>query len=301
MNYYNEAENYIKKAEVNKLARKYEENNELLITYWNVGRLIVEAQGGVRAKYGNKLLKGWAEKLTLKYGNGYNYTNLSRFRKFYMLFPIVSTVSQLSWSIISEVLPIKIKNKRNYYINLCITNNLSVRELRNEIKNNSYERLINKPKDIEIIQPMKKLNIIDNIKNPIIIEVGKTEEIRNESDLEKHILAKLRSFFNQLGSGFTLVDNQYKLTLESKNYYIDILLFNYKMNCFVVVELKLRELRKEDKAQVEFYMKLIDEKLKEEFHKDTIGIIISKEQNHYVANFVKSDYLIPLTYKVISK
>ena len=176
--------------------------------------------------------------------------------------------------------------------------NLSSRELIKEIKNNSYERLINKPKHIELIQPTRKLNFIDNIKNPIIIEVGKNEKIRNESDLEKQILAKLRSFFNQLGNDFCLVDNQYKISDGNKNYYIDILLFNIEYNCYVVVELKLRELRKEDKAQIEFYMKLIDEKIKKEYHKDTIGIIISKEQNHYVANFVRSDYLIPLTYEV---
>lgn len=201
MNYYDEVENYIKKNEVNKLARRYEENDDLLLTYWNVGRLMVEAQGGeARAKYGNELIKEWSNKLTQKYGKGYDSTNLRKFRRFYLMFPKCGTLSLISWSIIESILPIKDENKRNYYINLCITNNLSVRELRKEIKSNSYERLINKPDHIEIIYQTNKLKIVDNIKNPIIIEVGKNKIINNESDLEGVILAKLRSFFNQLGN-----------------------------------------------------------------------------------------------------
>ena len=143
--YYREIEHIIKKQEINKKRRILEENSDTLMNYWNIGRLLVEAQGGeARAKYGNGLIKKWAILYTEKYGKGYNYTNLSRFRQFYQVVPILATVSQLSWSLIVEILPIKEENKRNYYINLCIKNNLSVRELRCEIKNNSYERLIDK-------------------------------------------------------------------------------------------------------------------------------------------------------------
>ena len=92
------------------------------------------------------------------------------------------------------------------------------------------------------------------MKNPILIELDKNKPIKNEKDLETTILAKLQNFFNQLGEGFSLIDNQYKINYNHKNYFINILLFNYKLNCFVVVELKLRELRKEDKAQIEFYI-----------------------------------------------
>ena len=198
-----------------------------------------------------KLNNNWKELsiiYTEKYGKGYNYTNLSRFRKLYMTFPIIGTVSQLSWSLVSKLLSIKEKNKRNYYINLCIKNNLSVRELRCEIKNNSYERLIDKNTCIEIISTNKNNSITSNMKNPIIIELNENEEIRTEKDLELKLLSKLSFFFNQLGEGFTLVDNQYKISDGSKNYYIDLLLFNMEFNCYVVIELKLRELRKEDKG-----------------------------------------------------
>ncbi len=153
------------------------------------------------------------------------------------------------------LLPIKDENKRNYYINLCIKNNLSKRELINEIKSNSYERLVNKPKKIEIELP-KTYSITTDMKNLIIILVS--HEVKNGHDLELNILANLDYFFKQLGQGFVYIVHQYKLVKDNHNYFIDILLFN-ELNCYVVLELKLRSLRKEDKAQMEFYMKLVDD------------------------------------------
>lgn len=296
-NYYNEVENYIKRCEVNKKSRRYEEENDKVNTYWHIGRLIVEAQGGEkRAKYGNNLIKEWSVKLTAKYGNGYNISSLKRFRKFYLTFEKGATLShQLSWSQIQELLPIKEHNKQKYYINLCISKNLSIRELRKEIKLNSYERLLNKPEKLELVLQPKITKIKDTLKNPIIIELNERETIANEHDLEMYLLAKLKCFFNQLGEGFTLVGNQYKID----NYYIDILLFNYIFNAFIVVELKVRNLQKEDKAQIEFYMDLVDKKVKKEFHNKTMGIIISKNQDKFVAEFVGSESLYPLTYEII--
>ena len=203
---------------------------------------------------------------------------------------------RISWSVIKILLPIKNINKRNYYFNLCTERNLSVRELQKEIKSNSYERLIDKPEHIELITPIEKYAITKDMKNPIIIKVDKNKEIRNEKDLELTILSEITFILTQLGTGYTFVGNQYKID----KYHIDILLFNYKFNAFVVVELKIRKLKVEDKAQVEMYMKLVDENLKEMHHSKTLGIIISKEQDVYVANFVKSNSLIPLTYELIN-
>ena len=199
--YYAEIEHLIKKNEINKRARKLEENNDLVTTYWEIGKLIVEAQGGEKyAKYGNELIKKWSIKLTEAYGKGYDYTNLSRFRQFYLSFPILGAVRQyLNWTHIRRLLPIKDKNKRNYYINLCIKNNLSERELTREIKSNSYERLIDKPDKIDIITK-PKYSITTDMKNPIIIPIS--QEIKTEHDLELSILANLDFFFKQLGDGF---------------------------------------------------------------------------------------------------
>ena len=201
----------------------------------------------------------------------------------------------LNWSHYCLLLPIKDENKRNYYINLCIKNNLSKRELIKEIKNNSYERLIDKPNKIDIIIPNKP-TITTDMKNPIIIPVN--HEVKNEHDLELSILTNLDYFFKQLGDGFTYVNHQYKISDGNNNYYIDILLFNYKLNCFIVVELKLRSLKKEDKAQIEYYMQLVDEQIKEVHHNKTIGIIISKESDKLIVNFIKSSDIIPLYYEL---
>ena len=300
MNYYDEVNSYVKKVEIGKAIRETNANMELVECYWNVGRLIVEAQGGKeKAKYGNELIKTWAEKLTEEYGKGYNYTNLSRFRQFFLAFPIVAPLGQqLSWTIIRTILPIKDENKRNYYINLCIANNLSKRELEKEIKSNSYERLEYKSDKIDVVVSTKVPAIVNNFKNPILLEL-KDKEIKSESDLEKLIYSQLSYVFLQLGKGFTWVGNQYKVSDGNKNYFIDMLLYNVKYNCYVVVEIKCRKLKKEDKGQVEFYMNLVDNYVKEPSNNPTIGISITKDQDKFVANFVRSEKVVPLTYEFV--
>lgn len=301
-NYYSEINSLVKRLEVNKRVRRLSDNTDTLKTYWEVGRLLVEAQGGSkRAKYGDGLVKEWALKLTKQYGKSYNLTNLKNFRRFYLLFPKGDTLChQLSWSHIRRLLNFKNDNKRIYYINLCIERNLSVRELINEIKNNSFERLLHKPEKLELITKDNKNDyiLIDQIKNPIIIKLDDDEKITSEKELQVAILAKITSFFKELGKGFALIGNEYKIKYGNNNYYIDILLFNVEINSYVVVELKFRKLQKEDKAQIEFYMKLVDENLKREFHNGTIGIIITKEQNEFIVSFVSSENIIPITYNL---
>ena len=123
-------------------------------------------------------------------------------------------------------------------------------------------------------------------------------EIKTEKNLELSILANLDLFFKQLGSGFAYIAHQYKIVENNHNYYIDILLFNIKLNCYTVLELKLRSLRKEDRSQIEFYMKLVDNHLKEAHHNKTIGIIITKESDEFVVNFVRSEDIILLSYEL---
>ena len=179
---------------------------------------------------------------------------------------------------------------------------MSVRELIEAIKDNSYERLLRKPNKIEIINNNlnEEYKIKEHIKNPIIIKLNKNDQILNEKDLELKILAKLQSFFLELGEGYALIDNEYKFKLGNKYYYIDLLLFNYNLNCFVVIKLKFRELRKEDKGQIEFYMNYVDKNLKKEFHNQTIGIIVSKYQDNFIVSFISSSSIIPITYHLIN-
>lgn len=301
MNNYEEVETLVKKVEIGKAIKERQANNEITEAYWNIGKLIIDAQGGKeKSKYGDKLLKEWSEKLSKEYGKGYDYTNLSRFRQLYLYFPIIGPVGQqLNWTIIRTILPIKDENKRNYYINLCIKNNLSKRELIKEIKSNSFERLEHKPDKVDIITSAIVPAIIENFKNPILLNLN-GNKVENEKDLEKLIYSQLSYVFMQLGNDFTWVGNQYKISDGNKNYYIDMLLYNINYNCYVVVEIKCRSLKKEDKGQTEFYMRLVDKYKKRANNNPTIGIIITKEQDKFVANFVKSEKLMTLTYELVN-
>ena len=301
MNNYEEVETLVKKVEIGKAIRERQANNEITEAYWNIGKLIVEAQGGKeKSKYGDALLKEWSKKLSKEYGKGYDYTNLSRFRQLYLYFPIIGPVGQqLNWTIIRTILPIKDENKRNYYINLCIKNNLSKRELIKEIKSNSFERLEHKPDKVDIITSAIVPAITENFKNPILLNLN-GNKVENEKDLEKLIYSQLSYVFMQLGNDFTWVGNQYKISDGNKNYYIDMLLYNINYNCYVVVEIKCRSLKKEDKGQTEFYMTLVDKYKKRANNNPTIGIIITREQDKFVANFVKSEKLVPLTYELVN-
>ena len=301
MDNYKEIETLIKKVEIGKAIRERQANNEITEAYWNIGKLIVEAQGGKeKSKYGNALLKEWSEKFSKKYGKGYDYSNLARFRKFYLSFPILGPLGPiLNWTIIRTLIPIKDENKRNYYINLCVKNNLSKRELIKEIKSNSYERLEHKPDKVDIITSISVPAITENFKNPILLNLN-GDKVENEKDLEKLIYSQLSYVFMQLGNDFTWVGNQYKISDGNKNYYIDMLLYNVNYNCYVVVEIKCRSLKKEDKGQTEFYMALVDKYKKRANNNPTIGIIITREQDKFVANFVKSEKLVPLTYELVN-
>lgn len=301
MNNYEEVETLVKKVEIGKAIKERQANNEITEAYWNIGKLIIDAQGGKeKSKYGDKLLKEWSEKLSKEYGKGYDYTNLSRFRQLYLYFPIIGPVGQqLNWTIIRTILPIKDENKRNYYINLCIKNNLSKRELIKEIKSNSFERLEHKPDKVDIITSAIVPAITENFKNPILLNLN-GNKVENEKDLEKLIYSQLSYVFMQLGNDFTWVGNQYKISDGNKNYYIDMLLYNINYNCYVVVEIKCRSLKKEDKGQTEFYMTLVDKYKKRANNNPTIGIIITREQDKFVANFVKSEKLVPLTYELVN-
>ena len=141
MNYFKNIEELIVENEARKRATVLKDNTNTLLTYWNIGKLIVEAQGGEkRAKYGNNLIKEWGEKLSEKYGKNYGKSNLNKMRKFYITFPIVDALRpQLTWTHYRTLLTIKNENERNYYINLVILNNLSSRELEKEIKNKAFD------------------------------------------------------------------------------------------------------------------------------------------------------------------
>ena len=303
MNYYKEIKNLIEEKEVNDKVRYLESNKETIKTYYEIGRFLIKAQGGEeKAKYGNGLIKKWSEKLTKEYGNGYKIANLKNMRKFYIMFRKSYTAcsqSNLLWSHYKYLLKFDNENERNYYINRCIQNNLSVRGLINEIKTKSFDRLsYADKKNIKLITDKEtSLDIKDMIHDPILININSKEKT-SEKVLKKYILKELEHFFLELGTGFTFVGSEYKLSYDNKNYYVDLLLFNYKLNRFIVCELKLNSVNARDIGQTLNYIKIIDKTLKEKNHKNTIGIIVSKRNDKFILEYVSDLSLMLTTYKL---
>ena len=296
MKYLNDIKRLIENDIVLKKKHKLIENNYTLNTYFEIGKLIVEAQGGKeRAKYGNGLIKEWSKELTNLYGKGYDYTNLSRMRKLYLTFEKVGAVpQQLTWTNLSIILPLREESKINYYINLCVKQNLSSRQLKERIKNNEYERLEYKDY-IKIINDCNQITIKDMIKNSILINTTKNIDKLSEKALKSFILEKIEEFLLELGYGFTYVGSEYKLG----RFKCDLLFFNYELNCFIVIELKIRKLKPIDYGQIKYYMNYIDINIKKDYMNKTIGVILCKENDEIVIKYVTNERILFTTYQLI--
>lgn len=301
--YYNEITNIIEKVEINRKVRELKDNSDKLKAYFNIGKLIVNAQGGIkRANYGNELIKNWAIKLTKKYGKGYTSTNLRYFRQFYLNFTNYHTVcDKLSWSIIRIILPINNKNERNYYINQVILNDLSVRQLQQEIKSNSFDRLSYADKEnIKLLgSDDYSLTMEDMIKDPILIKTTKMIDNLDEKALHIYIIEMLEDRFIELGVSMALVGHEYKINVEGHRYSLDLLFFNIKLNCYVVVELKTRAMKISDCDQVKFYTNLVDKHIKEARHNKTVGLLIAREKDKFIIKYATDNNIFTSTYELI--
>ena len=304
LEYYKQIKELIENYEVNSKVRYMQDNHEKLLTNWKVGKILVEAQGGLnRAKYGDGLIKKWAKDLEANYGKKYSQRSLMFYRKLYEVFPNVSTLwTQLTYSHFKSLLYIKNENERNYYINQVLLNHLSVRELRALIKNKAYDRLSFKDKEnIKIIENsnINNLTIEDMIKDPILVKVDKEISHLREKALHKYIISVLENRFLELGTGFALIGHEYKILINNHTYRIDLLFFNYLLNAFIVVELKTREYNPKDIGQLEFYVNYIDKNIKLDKHNSTIGLLIVKKKNKYVIEYVTNEDIYVTTYKLI--
>ncbi len=291
----------VEKTEVNKGYHDYFKNKDLVNNYFEIGKLLIEAQGGEeRAKYGNELIKEWSKGLTEKYGKGYNSSNLKRFRQFYICFKKGAPLGrQLTWTNIKILLPIKNENKRNYYINMCIKKNLSKRALEKEIKNNSFERLSLADKEnIKLISDKNEvLTIKDTLKDPVLIPINEDLDNVSEEKLAKIIRKELEIFLLELGHGYAYIGKEVRMG-ES---YCDLLFFNTEFLCYVVIELKTRKIKKEDIGQLEYYINYVDENMKKESFNPTIGVLVAKEGNYLVMKYCTNKNIYKTTYKIINE
>ena len=294
MNYYNEIKTELINNEITRRVKEYSKNRSDLNTYYNVGKLLSEAG----KHYGEGIIKEYSKRLTNELGKGYSISNLKNMRNFYVFFSKSQTMSgQLTWSHYIELLKLVDKEKINYYIKIIEEENLSVRELRQRIKNNEYERLDEETK--KKLKTKEQLKVSDLVKNPLQIRNTSGNNEISEKVLQKLILEDISSFLKELGNGFCFIDNEYKIKIGDRYNYIDLLLFNYEFNCFVVVELKVSELKKEHIGQIEFYMNYIDKNLKNINQNKTIGIIICKKENKYVIEYCSDDRILAREYELI--
>ena len=296
MNYYNEIKNKLIDNEVYEKVKDYSKERHKVITYFEIGKLLNEAGG----KYGERIIKEYANRLIAEFGKKYNERTLRRMRQYYRTFKDQkwSTMStKLSWSHYTEFLSIKDENELMYYLNLCINQRIDVRSLRKKIKSKEYNRLPIETKNKLIHEG--NIDIQDLVPNPIIINNTKNIEIINEKALHNLILEDIESFMKKLGTSFSFIGSEYKIKIGDRYNHIDLLLYNYEYNCFVVIELKVTELKKEHIGQIQVYMNYIDNHLKKISQDKTIGIIICKRENKFVIEYVSDDRITVRVYKLM--
>ena len=276
MNYYNEIKKELIDNELNKKVKDYSKNKYEIQKYYNVGKLLLEAGNN----YGEGIIKEYSNKLTKDVGKKYSVRYLFDIRRLYLFSKVHPLDAQLTMSHYRVLFSLNDGNAVNYYIEQVVKRNLSKRELATIIKNKEYERLPEETKSK--LTAKRESNIVDFVKNPIQIKNSNNYQIISEKILQKLILEDIPAFLDELGNGFIFIRNEYKIKLGNTYNYIDLLLFNIEYNCYIVIELKVTELKKEHIGQIQIYMKYIDENVKKFNHDKTIGIIICKYENRYI-------------------
>ena len=296
MNYYNEIKKNLIKCEIYDKYKDFAKNKNRVITYFENGKLLYDAG----STYGKNIIKQYLEKLMIEVGKKCNERTLYRMRKFYEVFKsekLTPLVSKLSWSHYIQLLSIKNEDEIIYYINATINNNLNKRELQEKINNREYDRLSSETK-IKLIES-GDLMVNDLVPNPITIKSDLLKEELTEYALKQAILNNIDNFLKQLGVGFTYVGNEYKIKIDDRYNYIDLLFYNIKYKCYVVVELKVTELKKEHTGQIMTYMNYIDKNVKTIEENDTVGIIICKQDNDYFIKYCSNDRIIAREYELV--
>ena len=295
MNYYEKIKNKIIDNETYEKVKDYSKERHRVITYYEIGELLNEAGG----KYGDNIINEYSKKLVVEVNKKYNRRTLFRMKQFYKIFSnkkVSQVATQLSWSHYVELLPLKDLNEIKYYIKICKEQSIGRDLLREKIKSKEYERLDKNTRNKLINQ--EELSIVDFVKNPILIKNSHHYNEISEKILQKLILEDIESFMKELGNSFSFIGSEYKIKLGDQYNYIYLLLFNIEFNCYVVVELKVTELKKEHIGQIQVYMNYIDTNLKRVNQDKTIGIIICKKDNKYVIEYSSDSRIIAREYEL---
>lgn len=272
----------------NKIA--YEVNNTMVLAYWNVGRIIVENEqnGNIKAEYGKQIMKELSKELRKVLGSGFSVSNLFNMRRFYLKYPKFQTVSgKLSWSHYCELLSIENDDERNFYEKECINSNWSVRELKRQLDTSLFERLLlsegkeNKKKVYELSKEGQTLNKAEDIlKEPYVFEFLDVKEVKPilEKDLERKLVKHMEEFLLELGKGFMFVGTQQRITLGNTHYYVDMVFYNKILKCYVLIDLKIGQMKAEYAGQMNMYLNYYNEEINDEYDNKPIGIILCKRK-----------------------
>ena len=276
--------------------------SEMVLAYWQIGKMIVEKQeGDFRAKYGDGLIQELSIQMTKDFGKGFTERNLRAIRQFYIVFPKWHAVrAELSWTHYRLLIKVDDEKARDYYLNEAIEANWSSRQLEREINTFSYQRYLASGKDYEVIKDTANKEPTDNpldiIKDPYVLDfVGiKPEASFLESDLEQALIDHLQEFLLELGNGFAFVARQRRFDMDGRNFYVDLVLYNYKLKCFVLIDLKRGDLTHQDIGQMQMYVNYYTRELMEPGDNPPIGIVLCAEKSDTLVR-----YTLPLDNKQI--
>ena len=276
--------------------------SEMVRAYWQIGKMIVEKQGGKeRASYGDGLIKELSIQLTKDFGKGFTISNVKYMRQFFLTFQKSHTLcDQLSWSHYRLIISLDDKNARDFYIKEAIAGNWSVRQLAREINTYSYQRYLASNNNHDVVDETAKkeepLDPKDVIKDPYILEFTglKADASFYEKDLESALITHLNEFLLELGNGFSYVARQKRIDMEGRNFYIDLVLYNYKLKCFVLIDLKRGDLTHQDIGQMQMYVNYYTRELMEPGDNPPIGIVLCADKSDMLVR-----YTLPLDNKQI--
>ncbi|MNU82921.1 hypothetical protein D3C71_726070 [compost metagenome] len=259
-------------------------NTELLFSYWEIGRVIVEEEqsGELRAQYGKETLKRLSQFLTFELGKGFDESNLRNMRSFFIAFPIRDTLRhELSWSHYRLLTRIEGSEKKQFYLNEAVHSNWNTRELQRQINTLAFERRLDNPMSHDS-NAQSRL-----IKDPYIFEfLGLSNDLKNtEYSIESAIINHVQKFLMELGRGFAFVARQQHIVTDTSDFYIDLVFYNYLLKCFVIVDLKTTQLTHQDIGQIDMYVRMYDDLKRGAEDNPTIGILLCTEKDETIVKY----------------
>ncbi|MEA2072333.1 MAG: PDDEXK nuclease domain-containing protein [Campylobacterota bacterium] len=270
-------------------------NTVMVQTYWNIGKSLVEdeQQGNTRAEYGKQQLNQISKVLTKEFGKGFDTRNLRNMRQFYLTFAIWNSVStKLSWTHYRVLIRIQNKDAREWYMQESIENSWSARALERQKSKLYYERLLSSKEKLPLKQEAEEktkplqVDVKNMLRDPYIFDfLNIDDKTLFETDIEQPLIDNLQKFLLELGRGFAFVSRQERLTVESQDFYIDLVFYNFKLKCFLLIDLKLGKLTHQDVGQMDTYVRVYDKFHKSDDDNPTIGLILCSESSNAVAKY----------------